>query len=96
MKNKNKYNTNLNVYMSTDIREVKASIDENVEKIKNLIIENKLDEAEKLTVDTEKLKKIYNGLLELEDEELDNIKNKINNSKATKIKNIEKKAKYDG
>ncbi|WP_131036709.1 hypothetical protein, partial [Clostridioides difficile] len=88
MKNKNKYNTNLNVYMSTDIREVKASIDENVEKIKNLIIENKLDEAEKLTVDTEKLKKIYNGLLELEDEELDNIKNKINNSKATKIKNI--------
>ncbi|MCE0608003.1 hypothetical protein, partial [Clostridioides difficile] len=81
MKNKNKYNTNLNVYMSTDIREVKASIDENVEKIKNLIIENKLDEAEKLTVDTEKLKKIYNGLLELEDEELDNIKNKINNSK---------------
>ncbi|MCE0618594.1 hypothetical protein LWE93_11690, partial [Clostridioides difficile] len=80
MKNKNKYNTNLNVYMSTDIREVKASIDENVEKIKNLIIENKLDEAEKLTVDTEKLKKIYNGLLELEDEELDNIKNKINNS----------------
>ena len=52
MKNKNKYNTNLNVYMSTDIREVKASIDENVEKIKNLIIENKLDEAEKLTVDT--------------------------------------------
>ncbi|WP_219686459.1 hypothetical protein, partial [Clostridioides difficile] len=92
MKNKNKYNTNLNVYMSTDIREVKASIDENVEKIKNLIIENKLDEAEKLTVDTEKLKKIYNGLLELEDEELDNIKNKINNSKATKIKNIEEKA----
>lgn len=96
MKNKNKYNTNLNVYMSTDIREVKASIDENIEKIKNLIIENKLDEAEKLTADTEKLKKIYDGLVELEEDELDNIKNKINNSKATKIKNIEEKAKYDG
>ena len=74
-----------NVFMSKDTREMKATIDENKQKIKDLVAENKVDEADALMNDTEKLQKIYNKLIALEDDEIDNINNQINNGKAKKM-----------
>ena len=85
-----------NVFMSKDTREMKATIDENKQKIKDLVAENKVDEADALMNDTEKLQKIYNKLIALEDDEIDNINNQINNGKAKKINKIENKVVYNG
>ena len=96
IKNKKLLKVATNIFMSKDTREMKATIEANKQKVKDLVAENKLDEADILMSETEKLTIIYNKLVELEDDEIENINNQIEDNKAKKVNIIENKIVYNG